>query len=784
MACKYTTSMYLGVGTTICASISCSRSGSTINVWGSASVSQGNAWNLNAIYACVDGGTGWFRVKPYTNSGGSWESGFSFSFSDNNAGSRGYTVWFAVYNNAESGSVGSWDSVYVDFSYGANYTAPATPTATNLVSDGTAHKAYSKVQGNGWGTNCSRRNFEIICGGSIKASDYNNSPASMYWTLPTGSNNTSACGVNTWYGRAVNNQVLWTDSSAKYVASPSAPIMSYTGSASTTPQTTANGTVTYRGGTQNSSTCDNGEMKTWQFGLLTSSQTGVPGTLTTYSSTGKSYTHTYSSSDFALGTSYKFYCRTVNNYGGASSTTSAVVYCPTGVGGSNPSKTSTSLNLRASCNYGGTIGSSTSGDVACYQIKWSTDQATVDDGGGTELTKQTGTDFTVSGLTPNTTIYYRVYAWNVYGLSNVSNTLTATTIPRYDPETSVVSVTPLTPGATVNVRINNTGGLYLNELTVTSLKLEGKPASSTTWTTLQNATSLSLHANDTYSFANAWTTDRTVEGDYNLRITTSNGTDTGTTLYTVSAPVSVDMMPSQVKLAPNQPIQITSSAYSGPNIYKWVLEASANGVTLTKTELSDESVHTMLTQNYLDYDTVYDVHMVAYNSFGLWRRSTMQCSVLTEPRVKWYLRKANRTLSMTPLFKQGTNAAKNITDVYYVVKDSFGNIHEGDNIGGKRLTFPTHPLHYCPQNIASVELSNGKTIAYDYDETDDVYKFGIWGDSGIETTFFDGNSWLVTTYVIGNNLTVSRIDTTGRGLNSSAPFASTSCTTVMPWESE
>ena len=176
--------------------------------------------------------------------------------------------------------------------------------------------------------------------------------------------------------------------------------------------------------------------------------------------------------------------------------------------------------------------------------------------------------------------------------------------------------------------------------------------------------------------------------------------------------------------------------------------------------------------------------MVAYNSYGLWRRSTMQCSVLTEPRVKWYLRKADRTLFMTPLFKHGTNAAKNITDVYYVVKDSFGNVHEGDNIGGKRLTFPTHPLHYCPQNIASVELSNGKTIAYDYDETDDVYKFGIWGSSGIETTFFDGNSWLVTTYVIGNNLTVSRIDTTGRGLNSSAPFASTSCTTVMPWESE
>lgn len=125
--------MYLNVSTEICASGSASRSGSTVTISGSFGVSQGNAWNLNAIYACVDGGTSWMRVKPYSNSGGSWSTGFSFSFTDSSAGSRTYTAYFAVYNNAESGSVGNWDSVTFTVSYPAASAPPSGHNISNVV---------------------------------------------------------------------------------------------------------------------------------------------------------------------------------------------------------------------------------------------------------------------------------------------------------------------------------------------------------------------------------------------------------------------------------------------------------------------------------------------------------------------------------------------------------------------------------------------------------------------------------------------------------------------------
>lgn len=133
MTCKNTTAMYLNVSTDICASGSASRSGSTITVSGSFSVSQGNAWNLNAIYACVDGVTGWMRVKPYANSGGSWSTNFSFSFTDSAAGTRTYTAYFAVYNNAESASVGNWDSVTFTISYPAETSPPSGHNISNVV---------------------------------------------------------------------------------------------------------------------------------------------------------------------------------------------------------------------------------------------------------------------------------------------------------------------------------------------------------------------------------------------------------------------------------------------------------------------------------------------------------------------------------------------------------------------------------------------------------------------------------------------------------------------------
>lgn len=133
MPCKTTTAMWLGVSTNICASGSASRSGNTVTVSGTYSVSQGNSWNKNAIYACVDGRTGWTRVKPYYNGGGSWSTNFSFNFQDSSAGSATYTAWFAVYNDAESSSVGAWDKVEFSVSWPSASTPPTGLGANNIV---------------------------------------------------------------------------------------------------------------------------------------------------------------------------------------------------------------------------------------------------------------------------------------------------------------------------------------------------------------------------------------------------------------------------------------------------------------------------------------------------------------------------------------------------------------------------------------------------------------------------------------------------------------------------
>lgn len=123
MSCTTTTSMYLNISSTICASGSASRSGNTVTISGTLSVSQSGSWNTNAIYGYVDGATTWQKVKNAGNvSSGS--ANFSFSFTDANAGSRTYTAVFQVWNNAESGGVGGTASTTFSVSWSAGGAAP------------------------------------------------------------------------------------------------------------------------------------------------------------------------------------------------------------------------------------------------------------------------------------------------------------------------------------------------------------------------------------------------------------------------------------------------------------------------------------------------------------------------------------------------------------------------------------------------------------------------------------------------------------------------------------
>lgn len=667
-------------------------------------------------------------------------------------------------------------NVYLD----ALYTAPAAPSASNLASDGTPHKAYSKVTSNGWGSNSSRRNFEIICGGSIKASDYNNSPASMYWTLPNGSNNQNACAVNTWYGRAVNNHVLWTDAGARYVATPSAPIFTITPGSGTSPQTAISATVTYKGGDQNSSTCNNGTIKRWQFARQTSTESGVPSAFQSdvnSSDTTKAYT--WNKSNFATGNSYKFYVRTVNTLGGTSSTTSQVIYCPSGVSGSMTARTTESLTLKGTATTAGTINSSTGGTLSCYQIKWSTDKATVDAGGGTATNLQTNNTFTIAGLSNDQTIYYRVYVWNIYGLSNVSNTLSATTLPRYTPSLTNISATPLSPGAHVTFTIQRTGGLTPTELVVSSVEISRRPTTSSTYTTLKTITGLSLHADDSYTIQNAWNDVASSEGDYVYKLHLSNGTDVSDTLFTLQAPTSVTVSPS---LASGEPIQIQAvgNAVSETQLYKWDLisVSTAQSKTLNTSSLSP----TITTSNHLNYDTTYDLKMRAYNSYGLWRDSTV-VPQKTLPRFQFYSVSKGKTKKADAIFKHRGTESK-VQEVYFITKNALGSVQVGDDLLNKRLTFITQSLRYRPENIASMALSDGTKIAYAYDQINDVYKFGIWQGDNIIVTFHDGWNWQMTDYEFNESTIVTAVSSMSGNLNMSAAFSTTKCEDIPLWEQE
>lgn len=124
MSCTNTTAMYLNIDTQICASGSASRSGNTITVSGTFSVTQTNVWNINAIYAYVDGATSWQKVKNAGNVT-SGSANFSFSFTDASAGSRTYTAVFQVWNNAESGPLGGPASTTFSVSWPAGGTAPS-----------------------------------------------------------------------------------------------------------------------------------------------------------------------------------------------------------------------------------------------------------------------------------------------------------------------------------------------------------------------------------------------------------------------------------------------------------------------------------------------------------------------------------------------------------------------------------------------------------------------------------------------------------------------------------
>lgn len=222
MSCTNTTSMYLGISTDICASGSASRSGNTITVSGTLSVSQGSSWNTNAIYGYIDGSTTWTKVK---NSGNvtSGSANFSFTFTDANAGSRTYTAVFQVWNNAETGPVGGSASTTFSVSWPAGTVAPTTPTVS------ASNPGTTNTNSVTWGTTSmgTPSSGTVYLYGGTSAS-----PTTQLTTKTTTGNTTythSSLSSNTKYyyrSRANNGQWSSYSSDATAVTRAAAPTVS------------------------------------------------------------------------------------------------------------------------------------------------------------------------------------------------------------------------------------------------------------------------------------------------------------------------------------------------------------------------------------------------------------------------------------------------------------------------------------------------------------------------------------------------------------------------------
>lgn len=786
--------MYLGCGTGIRCSGNANRTDPwTVNFSGYLEVSQYNSgYNANAIYGAVNGYTGWQKITPYGYYRKDGSSYFSFNVNVGTPG--GYRTLdniFQVWNNAESGGVGGVAHIYCDAWYDQGASAPTGVGGANLdignnTEDG---RAYSRVDVGSWGAGSGQAYFIVAKanGGSSWVEEWAASTSTNYlwWGGTHHSNSTSSCAITAWWPEACNNNSLRSYGSAKYIASPSAPITTAIGSVSN-PSLTISGTINYSGGDQNSSTCNNGTIKYWRFHYKKTSDGSYVNMTPEYSS---ERTYTLSSlpkETFVLGTNYNIVTR-VRNSLGAHGDSYQTVYCPTGVSGTVSENTPTSFIINCSATYAGTLASSTGGTMAQYIVKYSTDKATVDGGGGTAMpvVVNPSTSCTISGLTPGTTYYYRVYGWNVLGLSQVSSTLVNTTVPRFYPESYPLTLTAKNIGADVKIKIKHTGGLTTDELPISTLTLYRKPVGSSTWEQVGSpATGLSLTKEQEYTFVNAWTQALPSEGDYNVRILMSNGIDEDfSPTYTITAPTNVSVL--RYRETNDCPIQINAdvngSATNG--VHHWRL--SWQNQSIDYVEKTTTSTYTQLhSRNYLLYDTTYSYWATLFDNFGCWRKSA-SLNTTTDKRFEWSAIVNGVKKSATPIFGHFySNYA--INEVYYIVKNSLGSKGLRMDLRNTRLKFITGTLNYRPENVASIKLANGKEIAYRLDESVDRYKFGIWNDGAIETTFHDGLEWKMTSYDIPNTTgyTVAETHHTGKGMNSSSPFSTTNCSEIPMWENQ
>lgn len=723
---------------------------------------SGGAFSSNTLY--LYGGESTSNMQQLKSIS---SSSSSYSHTGLKAGTLYY--YYAKYTN----SIGSAQSSTV--SYRTRYAPPNFVTATSLQSqeDG---KGVSTVTVGSWGENSTMSKFAILNSGrtqltSSTATGDTSQP--MTWTIPTSNTNTNTCAINTWYGRATNSHDEYADSGAYYLATPTAPSVTFYGHTGTAPYLTRTNTVMYAGGATNSATADTSTLRQWTF-YHTRLSDNVSSTPTVRLSAAKMESIDHTMEEFTTGSNYTFTTKVSNVLGGVGITTSKTYYCPGGVGGSPTMITPDQVELKGSYTSPGGNGDTTSGAIACYQMKWG--KSATDLNNSTKI--QVSPYFDLIDLEPGVTYYYQIIAWNTYGLSGQSPILNFTTGGRYLPSASDFEVRPGHPGADIEIDVGRSGGVTPDELGIQRITVEVCPEGTEEWELIAEQEGLDLHGGDKYVFKSAWEGYLPEPGNYEMKVTLYNEYDSNRKIFLLIAPTILEVSP---KADSTKPTQITLNARitAGTGMVN-IVDIKLEGASLEVSKTDEVSIpsgetatSTIISPNYLLFDTTYVANVTAKDDIGLWQTTRNGVNIKTPARVTYHYVTETKTQAGSASYRN-SGILRSVGNAYYVVANALGNLTVGASMNKKRLTFIPQPLFYRPESVASMELSDGSRISFEYNEKVDMYQFGIWKGNNIETVFFDGEEWKTDHYDFGtNSLTVTSLKPNGKGMNASSAFSTT-----------
>lgn len=712
-----------------------------------ASIEFNGTTNSAPYYYSGTVGTSWIQL---TSAGG-----FSVSTS---GGTYGWS-----FNNPSGGVLGCSGQIYVP----AQFTPP-TGVSGSTLTDGTVRgRAKVQVSVNNWGTASSAYAYYACKSANVDGERWGRSTTSQFtWDGLIPSTSTT-CAITTWYPGAKNNNGLSNTGAARYIASPGGQNLSVTGTNRTT---TIKSTLTYRGGITNSATSDTAPMSRYLLWYKRSDQDWTDNTNPQQDKPTTAKTCTFDElpyTVFETGYNYDFLSCPVNVYGAYASNGGTLVR-PTGIMATvdESSPIQAVFNI-STTNPGGWLGQ---GEMAGYVIEYGTTTSY-----GETTSFSPSTEVTLENLQIGTTYYYRITGWNNFGLSS-QTTGTFATADYFPPVAETPAWVATGDGFRVQTYVTHTGGITEDADTITGVSLRVRPVGKSTW----EHTIIPFGAGRNIDIL--YDEGYDVAGDYEAQLVITNSSQISNTYsFILTAPAKPTV--SAIDNFHNYPNTFqctarTTSAGVG-EITSWRFDTSEPASTGEKNETSELVVTGLRSALGLLFNTSYTANAKVWNTYGVWNQSS-NFTFTTGKRFQFYI--VNDVYSpadkktVNPFFRfpDAPSTSRSISMVHFIVADALSEVSIGQDLSGHRLKFIEEPLFYTEDSVASVHFTNGKSIALAQD-TDGLYKFGIWNGTTLETVFFNALDWEMSSYDLDSNWEIDSIVRSARGLAQAHAFATTSC---------